>query len=112
MSQFPLNIVWPKVDTPERLQALAEVPEDHKILAEDYNVIIRALNELNLRVPFIKTGKVLYLQNPLNAAESDPTIGDWAIRVTDDGDFEIAQYNGDDGNGAPTFVNERTYKKQ
>lgn len=112
MSVFPLEIVWPKVDSPERLQALADVPEDQKILADDYNKIIEALNELNSRDVFIKTGKVLYLQSPDNAAQQEPAAGDWAIHVNAAGNFVICQYDGDDIGGDPTFVNEREYQKQ
>lgn len=48
MSVFPLNIAV-KEDTPERLLALADVPEVNKILATDINEIVAAIKELHGR---------------------------------------------------------------
>jgi hypothetical protein len=55
MSVFPLNIVV-KEDTPERLLALAGVPEKNKFLATDMNEVVAAIKELNGRALFITDG--------------------------------------------------------
>jgi len=112
-SVFPLNLAT-KEDTPERLLALASVPLAQKILATDINLIKQALNELNLSRStdfFIPFGKVLYLQSNGNVAETEKTVGDWAITVNDNDALVIANYNGDDVNGDPTFTNAREYEK-
>jgi len=110
MSVFPLDILV-KEDTPERLAALADVPAKHVIYATDFNLLVAALNELNARDVFIKSGKAVYLQAPANIAEQEPAIGDWAISVNAAGNLLIAQFNGNNGQGQPTFINEREYEK-
>ena len=111
MSVFPLDIEK-KEDTPERLAALANVPEKLLIYADEFNLIIDALNELNNRDFFVKYGKAVYLQVPANMAEKEPTQGDWAITVNPSGNLWLAQYNGNDANGDPTYTNEREFEKQ
>lgn len=112
-SVFPLDLVT-KTDTPQRVQALVNVPIAQKIMAQDINLIKAALNELNLRSRkdfFIPYGKVLYLQSKDNIAELEKTNGDWAITVNQNDDLVIASYNGDDVNGDATFTNAREYEK-
>jgi len=110
MSVFPLDIDT-KQDTAERLAALANVPDNLIVFAKDINLIVDALNELNNRDIFIKTGKSAFWQLQENEAEKAPSLGDWAITVNDQGNLLIAQYNGDNSNGDATFINEREFKK-
>jgi len=72
---------------------------------------VDALNELNNRSLFIKKGNLLFLQLPQNQAEKEPSLGDWVITVNTEGNLLIAQYNGEDGNGNSSYINEREFKK-